>query len=905
LILRLSLLSLLASLLISGCWEEQEVETRRIITRSQGHFAGKPGDIVGPLEVQILGPAIRGVLGRSGFRDPVEGIEVKFGLDKPIRLANVPWPILLGKKPELDSNGRSASTGNPEHMPPTSAPPSISVVTDSSGYARAWVLLPEAIGEWRVEAEVEHELTRTIDVEFRITSGYKIFYTDQERTVGEKVQVAVQVFKIDEKKGVVPLENSHVWFQVDGKHNSRLGKGHMADRIKTNQEGVAEVDLHLGDRAGIYEVLASPFFEQLEESTETGGAAVEKPRVILLSPVILRGIAVNWTLVAVIVLGGGLLFLLGLRVLATGILNLLGPALTLPVTAFSQSRSRGFLGGLTAGAMFQSSSAVNSRLISFANGGLLTAAGALPIILGALLGRTLLPQVLAFPVGNASVVLLALGMVGIVLPRRLGVHAWGWVVLGTGLLIQGYWLIGNGLDTAKISESFREYLKGWDYSSASLPLGSRLWAFLSVLAFALSTGFILRSSNLIVAAAILLGNTGLISACVALPIVLGANLGPALTPLLTSLGRRREARRIALLQFLVLGIGGIWFVIFSLVTAEGNPLLLHLADAATPGRLFNPEPEHVGHHIAVIHTLFNLINLFILTISFRGKSLSRMLLRLTERAVPIPTDTVQEDIKPYHLDPNLIDVPALAILQATHEVTYLTELSRKAMAESFDAFRYGDLKLTEQTARREESISSIHRDITLYLLRVGENDLSYRESGRLQVLQATAGNLMRIGSLGERLRDLTVRAREEKLQLPEYVERDLNDIYDLVMGQFENVLQLLERPDGRTEENAVKLAERLAKFGSKVEHAWFEKLRQRDREGDLDTGETVGEEEAALLTGDSSSPTPGALEGEKKAGAQGEYLRLLIYHDALEVLFQVAGHLSHTAERMRVLSPMG
>ncbi len=852
----------------AGCWEEPEPETRKIITRSEGSFAGKPGEAVGPLEVQILGPAIRGILGRRGFRDPVEGTSVQFEVTPSKLFPDIPLPVLLREDPA-------------KKIPPSeeSKPgESIHIDTDSGGYARAWVLLPKAIGEWRVQAVVKDQYETKIDVEFRITSGVKIYETNRERTVGKKVQVAVQLFKVDASGNVVPdaEKDTRVWFQIDGfQHNAQLGKGRIADRIKTNQDGVATADLFLGDQSGIYQVLASPI-------SETGSEKVQ------LSPVVLRGIAVDWTKVAAEILGGALLFLVGLRILAAGLMNLIGPGLALPVTAFSRSRLNGFLGGLAAGTMFQSSAGVTSRLISFSNGGLLAASGALAIILGASLGRTILPQVLAFPIGTASIAFLALGMLGLFLPRRLSAYAWGWLFLGIGLVILGSWLFALGLDIAKISPMFREYLAEWDFSAQSA--GNKIWTFTTVMASAAALGFIVRNGNLLVVGALLMGNAGLISAGTALPIVIGANLGPGVSLFLASLRRRREARRIAILQLLVQIVGAFWLAALSLTTVSGIPIMLYLTEWITPGILFHSIPEHVGHHIAMVHTLFNFLNLLICL------ALGGFLLRLTERI--IPRDPVQDDIKPFHLDPNLIEVPALAILQATHEVTYLTELSRKAIAESFDAFRYSDLKLAEQTSRREESISSVHRDISQYLLRVGENDLSHRESSRLQILQATTGNLVRIGELGERLRELTARAIEEKADLPEDVARDLNEIYELVMGQFENVLQLLERPDGRTEENAVKLTERLAKFGSRVERAWFEKLRRQQRNGAGERSEQpASSEQAAGLTVQESK------EIGQGASPPIAYLHMLIYHDALETLFQVAGHLSHAAERARVLSP--
>ncbi len=572
--------------------------------------------------------------------------------------------------------------------------------------------------------------------------------------------------------------------------------------------------------------------------------------------------------------------------------------MALPLKDFAGSRLRGYLGGLAAGALLQSASSVSSRLVSFAHGGLLAASAATAVMLGADLGRTLLPQALAFPITPAAPVLLVLGGLGLYLPRRLGVHAWGWVFLGAGLVLSGFWLLAEGADILQFSPSFRATLREWNYRESDLTGPGRSWAFTSALLLSAAAAFLLRSSNLPVALAIVLGEAGLLAPASALPVVLGANLGPALSIAASTIWRRREARRLGLMSALFQLVGLTWFVVLCSISWRGAPFFLHLADWTTPGLLFHPSAEQVGHHIAMSHTLYNLLN------GLLCLSLARPLLRLVERLVP--RDPIRDDLKPYHLDPNLIEVPPLALLQATREVTYLTEMCRKVIAESFDALRYRDLKLADQTVRREESIESVHRDVCQYLLRVGENELSRRESSRLQVLQAATGNLVRIGEVGERLRDLTTRELDEGVELPEDSARDLNDIYDLVMGQFDNVLQLLEHYDGRSEESAVKVTERLAKFGSRMEQAWFEKLRAWEQDVSepspllpAKTGDPGAPVRSEDRTG-AGEPPPGGLA---QNGHPHALSRALLFREALEALFLVAGHLSHIAETMRVLSP--
>ncbi len=882
----------------AGCFSEAESPAGRIVITSQPYFTDKPGEVVGPLVVQALSPPVRGIPGRNGFRDPVVGRPVKFEVRETAHPG--PLPRLIFKSQNTQSTPRQAEEKKEAGSEPVKGRPDSKEApatesgaaatqragtdsgskvaantedhkTDKDGFFKVWVRLPMAIGEWRVRAEVRDQFDNLKRVEFVVASGAKIFESGAEGLVGRKVPIAIQLFQIDlDRNTAGPAIDYPVHFRIAGEPNgAHLGRDLLVDRVRTNEQGVAAADLILGSRSGIYTVIAEPKADQ--------------PLAGEVFPAMaLHGIAVDWDQATGFLLGGVLLFLLGLRFLGSGLLNLLGPAVTLPVTTLSRGQLRGFCGGLAAGAMFQSSTSVTSRLISFANGGLLTSAGAAGMVLGADVGRTLLPQILAFPIEPAAVPLLVVGAIGLFLPRRLGLTGWGWFLLGCGLVAYGHVILQDGVDVLRFSPSLREHFAGWNYLDRGEAASSAAsaWMFISALGAAAAAGVILRSSNLPVVLAVVLAGSGeasLIPPSLALPIVLGANLGPSIVLAATGFRKRVEARRLAVSQFLFQIVGTAWFLVLSLATVDGQPLMLHLSDSLTPGFLFHPPPENLGHHIATVHTLYNLLNA---AVCF---ALIRPLLKLTDRLAP--RDAVRDDLKPYNLDPNLLEVPALALLQATREVTYLVELTRKAIAESLDAFRYKDLKLADQTSRREETADSVHRGLSQYLLKVGENDLSARESSRLQILQATTGNLVRVGEIGERLRDLTTRAIDENIELTEEVSRDFNEIYDLVMAQFDNVLQLIERPDGRTEENTVKVAERLAKFESRIEHNWAEKLRAA----------------VSGTAGPAATPAATKTGSEKPAEASPHPVGLLIFREGMQRLFDVGAHLAHIAERMRVL----
>jgi Na+/phosphate symporter len=344
-------------------------------------------------------------------------------------------------------------------------------------------------------------------------------------------------------------------------------------------------------------------------------------------------------------------------------------------------------------------------------------------------------------------------------------------------------------------------------------------------------------------------------------LVLGANVGASAMVFALSIWKRREAKRLALMNLLVHLLGCFGASLLSFLIVQGNSAFLWLVDGIVPGRALATLPDNIEVHVAATHTLYNFLagGLFLFFPGWLLRPLNKL----------IPAQPADDQVKPYLLDRNLVTVPALALRQATEEVIYMTEVCRKTVAEAFDSFRYEDLDLSEQVLRRGEVISGIHREASQYLVEVAENQLSRLDATQLEILQTAVGSLERIGALGERLRDLAGRKIEDQVKPAEEVDRELNEVYDLVTAQFGNILSLLRQRDTKTEENTVKMVERIAKFSSRVEAQW----RQRIEQG-----------------GTQMSPVA-------------VHLQTIIYQEAFGIFFGIAAQLAHVAERMRILRP--
>jgi phosphate:Na+ symporter len=845
-------LSVLATGVLPGCKEAEEVPADTIEIVSGTNQTGTPGqDLPEPLVVRVLGSPTVDFLGRRESPRPAAGVPVTFGVDLPKARDGAAPPGGDGVPDAAPGDGASLSpppalfAAPPRGRDPPPAPAagstSLSVTTDSAGTARVWTRLGSRGGDWEIEASIARKGER---VRFLVTNGVERESGTLEGVVGAVVPLRLRLVRREGDRDV-PLPDRRVIFDLvsappgGGAYNLLRDK-----RNRTDADGWREVALTLGKVPGVYHVLA-------EVEPEPGDEPV---RGIHFSVV-----AMDWVLVGFMLATGVLVFIIGVRLLGSGFLLLTSPYARLPTGPWAESRFKGYLGGAVSGAIFESSSLVTSHLTSFANGGLLSAAGALGMVLGANAGGTMLPQLLALGIGPFAAPFLAAGTLLFLLPRRAGLGSWGWVLLGAGLVLAGWSLIDQSGDLTTLSGQFRsEVLFGpVDYS---LPVTQYAPRFFAYFLAAGAVAFLLRTSNLIVVLAMVLAAKGIISTPTAVPLVLGANIGSSAMVFALSLRKRREARRVALTNLLFQALGGAGAIVLSLVPVNGQSLFAWLIEAVSPGRFLALGNDAEGQ-IAMAHTAYNL--LAGLTFLFFPKALLAPIDRI------LPSKPAGADIKPFLLDRNLIPVPALALRQATEEVVYLTEVCRKTVAEAFDSFRYNDLALSEQVVRREEVISGIHRELVQYLAEVCENQLSRIDAIHLEVLHTAANGLVRIGELGERLRDLSGRKIEEGIGTSEDVDKDLNEAYDLVMAQFANILSLLRERDAKTEENAVKMVERLAKFSSRIEGEWRRRLE---------------------------SP-------EAPASPIAIYLQAVIYQEAFGLLFRIAAQLAHIAQQMRILAP--
>ena len=413
-------------------------------------------------------------------------------------------------------------------------------------------------------------------------------------------------------------------------------------------------------------------------------------------------------------IGGGVALLIwAARMIRTGILRAYGGVLRNVLARSTSNRFKGFAMGLVAAGLLQSATATALLAMSFAGRGLIATAPALAIMLGADVGSTLVVQILSFDLSWFSPVMLLVGVVSFLAgPSAIWRHL-GRVAIGLGLMLLSLTLIVGSSAVLRDSEGLQTVLA---------PLAGD--PILAVLLAALLT-WLAHSSVAMVLLIVSLTATGVVPLPLGLAMVLGANIGSGMIPMMISLSDEPAARRIPLGNLLFRVIGAL------VMLASIGVVMPYLAQ-------FEADP---ARQIANFHTLFNLA-LAVVFLPFIGP-----MARLTEKMVPTPGSQDQALGKPRHLDQAAIDTPVVALACAGREVLRLADMVEGMLRDVITVFERNDSRLLEELSDHEDQVDALHEAIKLYLTEVSRQPLEGEESERFVELITFTTNLEHVGDI--------------------------------------------------------------------------------------------------------------------------------------------------------------
>ena len=420
-------------------------------------------------------------------------------------------------------------------------------------------------------------------------------------------------------------------------------------------------------------------------------------------------------------LGGLALFLFGMDVMGKALERQAGGKLQTILAKMSSNVFKGFFLGLAVTAVIQSSSATTVMVVGFVNSGIMALKQAVGVIMGANVGTTVTAWILSLTALEGESLLVQifkpttlaplLGIVGIVLymftksEKKQGI---GTILLGFMALMTGMSLMSDSMAFLENEKWFADLMVSFTNPILAIVVGAVL------------TG-VIQSSSASVGILQSLCSTGLVTGGVALPIILGQNIGTCVTALISTIGANRNARRAAMvhLYFNLLGV-----IIFAAV--------FYGVGAFVPWGFLTETMSEVN--IAMIHTTFNVITTIIML------PLHGVLEKLATLSVP-------EDKEPEStalLDQRLIATPAVAIQRAQEIAADMAQTASQALDGAIGLLEKFDSKGLESVKALENKTDEYEDALGTYLVQLTGTKLSVHDNRQLNILLYTISDVERI-----------------------------------------------------------------------------------------------------------------------------------------------------------------
>src|SRR6201997_2694665 len=411
--------------------------------------------------------------------------------------------------------------------------------------------------------------------------------------------------------------------------------------------------------------------------------------------------------------GGVALLLWGLHMVRSGIVRAYGSDLRRMLSKALRNRLLAFLAGLLVTTLLQSSTATGLMTASFVTDGSVNLVPALAIMLGANVGTTLIVQVLSFNVSAVAPVLFLVGVTAFKRGGQTRTRDLGRVAIGVGLMVLSLHILLDTLAPAENAPAVRTVL------------GAVTADPLLCLALAAALSWVAHSSVTVVLLVMSLAYSQFVTPEAALALILGANLGSAINPLVEGSHSDNPASRRLPLGNLLNRVVGCALVL---------PFLQPIAAAL---ERFEPNPSRMA---ADFHTAFNLVLalIFILPLDGVAALLTRF---LPEKTRPGDPST------PLSLEEPALATPSGALACAARETLHIGDIIETMLRQTMTAFTTDDRKLVDEISAMDDAVDRLDEAVKLYLTKLTRESLGERDALRAMEIISFSINLEHVGDI--------------------------------------------------------------------------------------------------------------------------------------------------------------
>lgn len=472
-------------------------------------------------------------------------------------------------------------------------------------------------------------------------------------------------------------------------------------------------------------------------------------------------------------IGGLAMFLFGMTLMGNALEKRAGNQLKTILSKLTTNPFKGFLLGLFVTLIIQSSSASTVMVVGFVNSGVMTLSQAAGVIYGANLGTSVTAWLLSlssigkdapvwlqfFKPDTFTPILAFIGIIMFMFMKKQKTKDMGMVLLGFAVLMFGMETMSGSVEGLKENDAFTSVLTMF----GDQPI-------LGVLVGTVFTA-IIQSSSASVGVLQALALQGLVPYYVAVPIIMGQNIGTCVSAAISSIGATPNAKRASTIHLLFNIIATLILLpaFYLVVFLFGNNLPI-LQQAASP----------VG--IAIVHTGFKIIALLLITPFSK---------QLTKLACFLVRDK-KKDKEFELLDERLLATPSVAVERCRVVTASMAKVSVESLKTSFSLLNEYSEKTCELIREQETEVDHYEDMLGSYLVKLSSQRMNEKDSEEATKLLHLIGDFERISDHAVNIVESAEEIHDKKLAFSAEARQELNvmlnavtEILDLALVAFD------------------------------------------------------------------------------------------------------------------------
>lgn len=506
-------------------------------------------------------------------------------------------------------------------------------------------------------------------------------------------------------------------------------------------------------------------------------------------------------------IGGLALFLYGMDLMGDGLKKLAGGKLESLLARLTSARWKGLLLGLGVTAVIQSSSATTVMLVGFVNSGIMKLGQTVSIIMGANIGTTVTAWLLTttdIPDGAGFIldllkpsaftpVLAIIGLIMTMTAKNDRRRNTGTILLGFAILMFGMDAMSDAV--SNLRSAFNSMLVMFKNPIVGIVVGTIFTA-------------IIQSSSASVGVLIALAASGIdMPFSIALPLLLGMNIGTTITPIISAISGNVDAKRVAIscLYIKMIGVAIVTSVFYILHSFFAFEFMAMPASA-------------VG--IAFAHTLFNIISTVIL-IPFC--SLIEKLAEFTFKGKQDEEENVFAT-----LDDRFLDMPSFAVEKCKDIVSEMAKISADAFTKATNLMENFSEEEFENISHLEKMVDKYEDKTSTYLVKIAATQMSSKDSKVVTELLHCIGDIERISDHALNIAEAAKEIHDKKIAFSDKAKQDLAIITAAVGETLDLAVTALVNDDIEIAKSVEPLEQVIDRLKRKIKNGHISRLRQGD-----------------------------------------------------------------------------